>query len=771
MQIVCVGGGPGGLYLSRLVKRALPEARVQVFERNAPDDTFGFGVVFSDASLTKIAEDDPETYERITSNFAHWDDIDTFFKGEMRRSSGHGFCGLSRRRLLSILAEGCREVGVELHFNSPLSEEEIRAHAQQADLLIGCDGVNSRVRELYAEALQPRLQEGATRFTWLGTTKRFPAFTFYFKRNEHGLWRVHAYNYEDGLSTFIVETTEASWRSAGLEQASEEETARYCEALFATELEGHPLLTNRSIWRTFPMVSMRRWSHENVVLLGDAAHTAHFSIGSGTKLAIESASSLAEALIRSPEDIPSALQSYELERRPIVTSLQRAALVSQRWFEETERYFDHLDIDTFNVSMLTRSLRVTHSDLQLRDPLFIQALDERFERQAFEAAGLPRPAPQPDGKPTPPMFTPYKVRDLLLSNRVVLSPMCQYKAQGGLIGAWHTAHYGARAIGGAGLLVTEMTAISEAGRITHGCAGLYTDEHEEAWRGLLAWIHEDSDAKVALQLGHAGRKASTKLMWDGMDQPLEAGEAPWPISSASPIPYYPHSPLPSALTHAQMEDIKSDYVRCAERAIRAGFDMLELHCAHGYLLASFISPLTNHREDEYGGDATQRARFPLEIFRALRAVWPEGRPMSVRLSCTDWEEGGLSGEDFLTVTRLFLEAGCDLINTSTGQTTPSARPEYGRLYQAPYSERARLELKAKTMVAGGISSFGDVNSLLIAGRADLCLIGRAHLFDPYWTRHAAFEQGYAQRWPRPYSVVGGSYRLRMEWTGEGKVKD
>ena len=774
MRVVCIGGGPGGLYLSRLLKRALPEAEVEVFERNAPDDTFGFGVVFSDASLSQIEVDDPETYERITANFAHWDDIDTFFKGEVRRSSGHGFSGLSRRRLLSVLAEGCEQVGVKLHFNSPLSAEQVEALRQEADLVVACDGVNSSTRERYAEQLQPRYEAGATRFTWLGTTKRFPAFTFYFKRDTHGLWRVHAYNYEDGLSTFIVETTEQAWQSAGLEKASEEETARFCEALFAEELEGHPLLINRSIWRRFPMVSLKRWSHENLVLLGDAAHSAHFSIGSGTKLAVEGAAALAQELIATPEDVRGALERYEATRRPAVESLQRAALVSQRWFEDTERYFDHLDADTFNVSMLTRSLRVTHSDLRERDPALVRALDERFERLAFERAGLPLPphrTSKPEGsEPTPPMFTPYKARGLTLSNRVALSPMCQYKAREGLINAWHTAHYGARAVGGVGLLITEMTAISESGRITKGCAGLYTDEHEVAWADLLSWLHQDTEAKVCLQLGHAGRKAATRLMWEGMDQPLSEDES-WPICSASPLPYYPHSQRPTALTREQMDAIKADYVRCAERALRAGFDMLELHCAHGYLLASFISPLTNKRDDEYGGSVEGRARFPLEVFEAVRAVWPAERPMSVRLSCTDWEEGGLSGEDFLATARLFMEAGCDLLNTSTGQTTSTGRPVFGRLFQAPYSERARLELGAATMVAGGVSSYGDVNSLLIAGRADLCLIGRAHLFDPYWTRHAAYEQGYPLAWPQPYGVVGGRYRPRMEWSGEGDVKD
>ncbi len=744
-----------------------------MYERNGPDDTFGFGVVFSDASLNKIAEDDPETYEAITANFAHWDDIDVFIHGEQRRSSGHGFSGLSRKRLLEVLLTRCRETGVKVyHYQEIKSFESL-----EADLVIGADGLNSQIRDRFKNHFQPKVEWGTARFTWMGTTRQFPAFTFYFKENEHGMWRVHAYNYEDGFSTFIIETTEEAWRASGLDDATEDESRLYCEALFAEELEGHPLLVNRSIWRQFPRVSVARWSlpsgegHPAVTLLGDAVHTAHFSIGSGTKLAIEDASALALAISGHGDDLSAAVQAYEEERKPVVAGLQRAALVSQRWFEETERYFEALDVDDFNFSLLTRSLRVTHSDLKLRDHDYVDQVNERFSTRAFAQAGLVAPERHCGLSlaDLPPMFTPFKLREMTLENRVALAPMCQYSAVDGLPNEWTMTHLGSRAIGGNGLLFTEMTAVSERARITPGCAGIYNDDHEQSWSKIISFIHQHSSSKIALQLGHAGRKGASRLMWEGMDRPLPTEEA-WPIQSASALAYYPESQVPTELSEVEMEEVIADFILATQRAARAGFDMLELHCAHGYLLASFLSPLTNLRTDDYGGSIEERARFPLEVFKRIREVWPEERPISVRLSATDWEEGGLNADEFLTLVRLFKEAGCDLLNTSTGQTTPQARPEYGRLFQTPFAERARLEKGIPTIVSGGISSYGDVNSILAAKRADLCLIGRAQLFDPYWVRHAAFEQGVSLPWPNPYAVVGGAYQPRMEWSGQGQVK-
>lgn len=773
MKVVCIGGGPGGLYFATLLKQRRPEIEVEVFERNGPEDTFGFGVVFSDASLSKIAEEDPETYEAIIANFAHWDDIDVFIHGEQRRSSGHGFSGLSRKRLLKVLLQRCQETGVKVKHGCEILDFE----SIDADLVIGADGLNSQVRERFKDQFRPRIEWGSARFTWMGTTRQFPAFTFYFKENEHGLWRVHAYNYEDGLSTFIIETTEEAWRASGLDVASEESSKAYCEALFAEELEGHPLLTNHSIWRQFPRVSVQRWTLEKsdsrpaITLLGDAVHTAHFSIGSGTKLAIEDASALALAIQAHGEDLNAALRAYEEERKPQVTSLQRAALVSQQWFEETERYFEALDVDEFNFSLLTRSLRVTHSDLKRRDARYVEEINARFATLAYESIGEPVPQERygcPLGE-LPPMFTPFKLREMVLDHRVALAPMCQYSLTDGLPNEWTLTHLGSRAVGGNALLFTEMTAISKDARITPGCAGIYNEEQESAWSRIVSFVHEHSSSKIAIQLGHAGRKGASKLMWEGMDRPLASDEA-WPLYSASPLPYYEESQAPIELSQDQMERIISDYVRAAQRADRAGFDMIELHCAHGYLLASFLSPLTNHRSDQYGGDIEARALFPLRVFKALREVWPTHKPISVRISATDWEEEGLSGDDFIHVAKLFHDEGCDLLNTSTGQTTPQARPHYGRLFQTPYAERARLEVGIPTIVSGGISSYGDVNSILAAGRADLCLVGRAQLFDPYWARHAAFEQGVQLPWPKPYGVVGGGYQPRMEWSGQGEVK-
>lgn len=767
MKIACIGGGPGGLYFATLLKQRRPDLEVEVYERNGPSDTFGFGVVFSDASLSKIAEDDPQTYQAITENFAHWDDIDIFVHGELRRSSGHGFSGLSRQRLLSVLIARCEETGVKVYHNHEVEELE----SLNADLVVGADGIHSGVRARYEEDFKPSIEWGRARFTWMGTTRRFPAFTFYFKENQHGMWRVHAYNYEDGLSTFIIETTEEAWRRAGLDQASEEESKSYCETLFAEELEGHPLLTNRSIWRRFPCISAKRWSRPGVVLLGDAVHTAHFSIGSGTKLAIEDASALALAIAARGDDLEGAVADYEAERRPVVTSTQRAALVSQRWFEETERYYDHLDADDFSFSLLTRSLRVTHSDLQRRDASYVERVNERFAERAYQALDLELPAQVYGVSPQklPPMFTPFRLREMTLTNRVVLSPMCMYSAVDGLPNDWTMTHLGSRAVGGNGLIITEMTAVSAEARITPGCTGIYHESHVEAWRRVVDFIHHHSETKVALQLGHAGRKGSTRVMWEGIDRPLPTAES-WPITSASALPYYPESQTPSEFKESDLAKLTAQFVAATERAERAGFDMLELHCAHGYLLASFLSPLTNLRNDALGGSIEARAQVPLKIFRAIRNAWPQEKPISVRLSATDWEEGGLTDQDLITLAQLFKSEGCDLINTSSGQTTPDARPAYSRLFQTPFSERVRLEAKLPTMVAGGISSYGDVNSILAAQRADLCLIARAQLFDPYWVRHAAYEQGLNLPWPHPYCAVDYPYQPKMEWSGSGQVK-
>ena len=773
MRIACIGGGPGGLYFATLLKQRRPDLDIEVYERNRIDDTFGFGVVFSDASLTKIAEDDPLTYQAITSNFAHWDDIDVFVHGEQRRSSGHGFSGLSRKRLLQVLCSRCEETGVKVFHE----KEIVNLEDLDADLIVASDGLNSQIRERFKDHFKPKIDWGKARFTWMGTTRQFPAFTFYFKENEHGMWRVHAYNYEDGFSTFIIEATEETWLNAGLDQADEDQSRQYCERLFAEELEGHPLLTNRSIWRRFPAVSNENWFRSAspdspaIVLLGDAVHTAHFSIGSGTKLAVEDASALAKAIANHENNFDEALQVYENKRKPTVTSLQRAAIVSQRWFEETERYFKALDIEEFNFSLLTRSLRVTHSDLKLRDPAYVTKVNERFAQRSFTAAGYSIPTSHlgVSLRDLPPMFTPYKLREMTLENRVALAPMCQYRAVDGLANEWTFSHLSSRALGGNGLIFTEMTAVSAEGRITPGCTGIYNYEQTKAWRKIVSFIHENTSAKVALQLGHSGRKGASKVMWEGMDRPLSSDEA-WPLYSASPIPYYPDSQVPKALDHSDIEALTHDYVEATKRAQLAGFDMLELHCAHGYLLASFLSPLSNQRVDAFGGSIEARSQVPLKVFKAIRAVWPQEKPISVRISACDWEKGGLSLDDFIAVAELFKDAGCDLLNTSTGQTTPNARPKYGRLFQTPFAERARLETSIPTIVSGGISSYSDVNSILCAGRADLCLVGRAQLFDPYWVRHAAYEQGITLPWPNSYAVVGGSYQPRMEWSGQGSIK-
>ena len=743
LDIVCVGGGPGGLYSAILLKRALPDSRVRVYERHQPDETFGFGVVFSDATLAELRDADPEVNDTINENLAHWDDIHIHHRGQTLVSTGHGFCGFGRKKLLSILQARCRELGVELYFDREVSSFD---EFKDADLVIASDGINSSTRSAREAHFQPDIDFRPNRFVWLGSTVPLDAFTFYFKSNEHGLFRVHAYRYSEEHSTFIIECTDETWRRAGLDKTTEEETVAYCEKLFADELQGHKLISNNSIWRAFPTVKNDRWHDGNVVLLGDAVHTAHFSIGSGTKLAMEDAIALRDAILAHRGDIRTALAEYEAARRPGTESLQRAAQASLAWFEETERYMEMEPLQ-FAFSLLTRSLRVNHANLAMRDQKLMGEVDAWVAAKASAQAGIGVPAD------TPPMFTPFKLRDLILTNRVVVSPMCQYSATEGAIDDWHLVHLGSRAVGGAGLVMTEMTDISADGRITPGCAGMYQPEHVEGWQRVTRFVHENSQAKIGMQLAHAGRKGATRCPWEGegADEPLERGG--WPLLAASAIPYLPHSQVPKAMDRSDLEIVIRDFEAAARRADKAGFDLLEVHGAHGYLLATFISPLTNQRTDGYGGSVEGRMRFPLEVVDAVRRVWPENKPMSVRISAVDWIEGGQSADDAVEVAKMLKAHGCDIIDVSAGQTCPEQKPEYGRLFQTPFSERVRLEANIPTIAVGNVSSYSDVNSIIAAGRADLCALARAHLFDPYWTRHAAQDQGYDLEWPNQYKSV------------------
>jgi len=742
VKVAIVGAGPAGLYLAILLKRNDPGHQVTVYERNRLEDTFGFGVVFSDETLENVGEADPETNRAMAAAAATWDDIEIHFRGTITRSSGHRFSGLERRGLLELLATTAQTLGVELMVGREIRQPEA---CGPVDLIVAADGASSLLREQLADQFRPHIDWRRNRFVWLGTTRPFPAFTFYFKPSPAGLWRAHAYQYAPGRSTFIVETTEEAWQASGLTENDEPATVAYLGELFREELEGHPLLANRSIWRRFLTVRNARWHANNVVLLGDAAHTAHFSVGSGTKLAMEDAIALAGAL-KEHRAIPEALAAYEANRRPQVESLQRAAQASLEWFESVERYRD-LDPLQFAFNLLTRSLRITHENLRLRDPQLVSRVDRWFAEQAAKQSGqLVRLDPVP-----PPLFTPYRLRDLVLPNRIVVSSMCQYRAEDGHPDDWHLVHLGSRAIGGAGLVMTEMTDVSREGRISPGCTGMYLDSHVDAWRRIVDYVHRESPAKIGIQLSHAGRKGSTRLLWEGEDQPLPEGN--WPLIAPSPLPYLAHSQTPREMTRNDMDQVLAAFLRATTMSEAAGFDLLELHLAHGYLLASFISPLTNRRADRYGGSLTNRMRFPLEVVSAVRAAWPGGKPLSVRISAVDWAPGGMEPSDAVEVARLAVAAGADIVDVSAGQTVPDAKPVYGRQFQTPFSDRIRHEANVPTMTVGNISSAADVNTILAAGRADLVVLARAHLWDPYWTRHAAADLGHVLPWPSPYATL------------------
>jgi anthraniloyl-CoA monooxygenase len=799
MNILCIGGGPAGLYFALLMKQQQPLARIVVVERNQPFDTFGWGVVLSDQTLGNLRIADPVTGQLIDDALNHWDDIALHFKGRSLRSTGHGFCGIGRKHLLNILQDRCQQLGVELVFEVDASDEQALAAQYAADLVIACDGLNSRIRSKYAATFEPDIDLRQCRFVWLGTRKTFDAFTFCFERTEHGWFAVHAYQFNADTSTFIVETPEAVWRAHGLDAMGQDDATAFCEKLFAKHLDGHRLMTNAAHlrgsanWMRFPRVMCKRWVHPirvgaktvPIVLMGDAAHSAHFSIGSGTKLALEDAIDLAREfashletksgcspinnsvssyLINSNE-MQAVLHAYEARRSVEVLKIQNAARNSTEWFENVERY-SGMEIEQLYYSLLTRSQRISHENLRLRDKAWLTSY-EIWLAQNLQSSGVPidsepaherlqQPAPRPP-RAVLPMLTPLTVRGLTLTNRVVVSPMATYSALDGVMQDFHLVHLGARALGGAALVMVEMTAPTLQGRITPGCTALHNDAQQAALERVVRFVHASSSAKLGLQLGHSGPKGSTQRGWEASDEPLTSatgtadGAPNWPLLAASDVPYGAQNQMPRAMTRADMDAMTAAFVASTLRADQAGVDWLELHCAHGYLLSSFICPLTNLRTDHYGGSLAQRCRYPLEVFSAIRAVWPQDKPISVRISAHDWAPGGNTGDDAVNIARLFKAAGADLIDVSSGQTTRAARPVYGRMYQTPFADRIRNEVGLKTMAVGAITEADQANSIIAAGRADLCAIARPHLADPAWTLHEAAKlQSRDVVWPRPY---------------------
>jgi anthraniloyl-CoA monooxygenase len=763
MRIVCIGGGPAGLYFALLMKKLHPEHHIRVVERNRPYDTFGWGVVFSDATMVSMQAWDPESAAEIKQAFNHWDDIEVLFKGTRQRTSGHGFVGIGRKKLLNILQRRCEALGVELVFETDVQGDQ---DFPDADLIIASDGLNSRVRQKYEDIFEPDMVVRPNRYIWLGTNKLFDAFTFDFRKTDHGWFQAHIYKFDENTSTFIVETTEEAYQAHKLGEMDQQGSIDFCQGLFSEVLEGAPLMTNArhlrgSAWLNFSRLICGKWSHFNgqshVVLMGDAAHTAHFAIGSGTKLAIDDAIELANQFNKAGHEksaIPAVLHVYEEIRRVDVARIQNAARNAMEWFEVVgKRYADTLPPEQFMYSMLTRSQRISHENLRLRDRTWLEGYERWFAEQSGLVAGE-------DGSVPPPMFTPYGVRDVTLPNRIVMSPMAMYSAKDGLLGDFHLVHLGARALGGAGLVFGEMTCVSPDARITPGCLGLWNDEQVSGWTRFVDFVHQNSAAKVGIQLGHAGAKGATKLAWEGADQPLDAGG--WPLISASALPYLPHSQVPKPMDRADMDRVKADFVSATRRAAETGADWLEFHAAHGYLMSAFLSPLTNRRTDEYGGSHENRARFPLEVFEAMRAVWPAQKPMSVRLSCHDWAEGGNTPDDAAIFAKMFKEAGADVIDCSSGQVSKAEKPVYGRLFQTPFSDKIRNEVGIATIAVGAISEADHANSIISAGRADLCAVARPHLADPAWVLHEAARIGLTSvAWPKQYYSGKRQYETNL----------
>ena len=748
MKITVIGGGPGGLYFALLTKKRQPDWTVEVHEQNAADDTFGFGVVFSDDTLDEFLSRDPESYERVRDRFAYWDDVAIHYKGQEIRCAGNGFCGTARMYLLGVLQERCREVGVALHFGSRTEPATLATRFASSDIIVAADGIGSPIREHFKDEFKPTLSLKSNRFCWMGSTRPMGEFNYFFRETPHGVVCAHTYQYETGRSTWVFEMDEACWQGHGFTENDEEGSRDTLAAIFAAELDGHPLLLNRSLWRRFPRIFCERWSAGNIVILGDAKASAHYSIGSGTKLAMECAIALSDAVVTHGQDsVEAAFAAYDKARRVPAQVVQHNADVSLAWFEHMNRSFD-MEPMQFAMTVMCRAKSVTYDNLAVRDPSFVERADTEFYERLFRESG----DDYRTSRPTP-MFTKFRLRGMELANRVVMAPMAQYRAdENGDLTDWHLVHYSSHALGGAGLVFTEMSCVSPGARITPGCPGLWTDAQEQQWARIVAFVHANSRAKVAMQLGHAGRKGSTQVGWAKADQPLENADANWPLVSASALAWHEGvSQVPRELDEAGMATVIADFVQATRRADRAGFDHLELHCAHGYLLASFLSPLTNRRTDAYGGSVENRLRFPLEVFAAMRDAWPAAKPMSVRISASDWLEGGISEADVFAIAKGFGDAGCDLIDVSAGQTVPNQKPVYGRMFQVQFAEAIRNVPRMATMTVGAITEPAQVNTILHTRRADLVALGRPHLWNPYFTHQAeAWYGARNQSWPDPY---------------------